>query len=242
MTKATAVWEGNRQLRRMLVPIDSLAAHPMNPRQHDLPAIKESLGRYGQQRPILIVPAGRVTTSPTIIAGHGTTAAAGELGWTHIAALESQLTDDEIERFVLADNRTSDRAGYHDETLAQLLGNLVENGGDLAGTGYVRDDLDALLASLRKNVRDGGHGPDWVPPAPTEPKSRRGELYDLGEHLLMCGDATSDEDSQDAHRGHQGAGDHHRPALRDRARHEVFGHAQGQRVRARWQRLRAGHR
>lgn len=194
MAKATAVWQGNRQLRRMLVPIDSLAAHPMNPRQHDLPAIRESLERYGQQRPILIVPPGRVTTSATIIAGHGTTAAAEELEWTHIAALTSELTDDEIERFVLADNRTSDRAGYHDETLAKLLTQVNEQRSGLAGTGYTRDDLDALLADLRKSVRTGGHGPDYVPPPPAEPKSRRGELYDLGEHLLMCGDCTSDED------------------------------------------------
>lgn len=137
MTKTTAkrVWEGNRQLNRMLVPIDSLAPHPDNPRRHDLAAIKESLERFGQQRPIIVVPPGRVDVDrATIIAGHGTTAAAAELGWTHIARL--------------ADLRARDR---------------------------------------QRGLTD----PDDVPDAPEEPQSQVGEVYELGQHLLMCGDATN---------------------------------------------------
>lgn len=199
MTKAPTVrpvWRGPAQLRKLLVPIGLLAPHPSNPRRHDLPRIKASLEALGQQKPIVVVPVGRLNPEfPTIVAGHGTTFAARELGWTHIAAIESDLADDDIDRFVLADNRSSDNAGYHDDRLATLLAGLAERNG-LAGTGYDRDDLDNLLADLRKNKRDGGHGPDWVPEPPSEPVSKRGEVYELGDHRLMCGDASDEADLQ----------------------------------------------
>ena len=191
---ARPVWRGSPSLEPLLVPIGLLAPHPSNPRRHDLPRIRESLGALGQQKPIIVVPAGRLHDEfPTIVAGHGTTYAARDLGWTHVAAIESDLADDDIDRFVLADNRASDQAGYHDDQLAALLSQLADRDG-LEGTGYVRDDLDALLADLRKSKRDGGHGPDWAPEPPGDPISRRGEVYELGPHRLMCGDASDEHD------------------------------------------------
>ena len=195
-TRTRKKWNGNSAIARFTVPIDSLAPHPDNPRGHDLEAIASSLEAFGQQRPILVVPAGRVDPDrATIIAGHGTTASAQEhLGWTHIAALESDLTDEEIERYVLADNRTSDLGTYDDELLAKLLERAAESRAGLQGTGYVRQDLQTLLAEIahrakRKSARD----PDDAPEPPAKPKSKLGEVYELGPHLLMCGDATDEE-------------------------------------------------
>jgi hypothetical protein len=141
------VWEGNAALRRLVVEIDSLAPHPQNPRVHDLPAIRESLREFGQQRPVLVVPPGRIDpTRATIIAGHGTTAAAAEEGWTHIAIVTSDLSDADIDRYLAADNRTSDLGTYDDRQLLGLLGRLDEVG--YSGTGYQHDDLAELRALL----------------------------------------------------------------------------------------------
>lgn len=194
MTKAPTarpVWHGPPALRKLLVPIGLLAPHPLNAREHDLPAIMESLKELGQQKPIVLVPVGRVHPEfPTIVAGHGTTFAARELGWSHIAAVESDLADADVERFVLADNRTSDRAGYNDEALARLLQHAQDRG-SLRGTGYDRDDLDSLLADLRLRARRNAQRgePDAVPPMPAEAASKPGEVYALGDHVLVCGDA-----------------------------------------------------
>lgn len=185
-------WNGSPSLRKLLVPIGLLAPHPSNPRKHDLPAIKASLEHLGQQKPIVVVPPGRVHPDfQTIVAGHGTTFAARELGWTHIAAVESDLADADIERFVLADNRASDLGGYNDERLAELLQGLHDNGG-LVGTGYDRSDLTQLLSALKLKNKHLGE-PDAVLEPPAEPKSKEGEVYELGVHRLLCGDATDSE-------------------------------------------------
>lgn len=178
------VWHGPPALKKLLMPIGLLAPHPSNPRRHDLPRIKESLEALGQQKPIVVVPAGRLNPEfPTIVAGHGTTFAARDLGWTHVAAIESDLADDDIDRFVLADNRASDQAGYHDDRLAELLAGLADRNG-LDGTGYVRDDLDTLLADLRlRDRRNEQRGDaDAVPSMPTDAVSKPGEVYELGDH------------------------------------------------------------
>lgn len=152
MAVAAKTWEGNRALRRLLVPLDTLAPHPDNPRVHDLPVISASLARFGQQRPILVVPAGRVDANrATIVAGHGTTAGAAELGWTHVAIIESDLTDAEIEAYLAADNRVGDLGSYEDDRLLALL-KRIDEGPGLEGVGYGRDDLDDLLASLQEKA------------------------------------------------------------------------------------------
>jgi DNA modification methylase len=183
-------WSGAPSLRKLLVPIGLLAPHPDNPRKHDLPAIRASLEELGQQKPIVVVPPGSIHPEfQTIVAGHGTTLAARELGWTHIAAVESDLSSEDIARFVLADNRTADRAGYDTEALAKMLGEVAERDA-LAGTGYDREDLRSLLADLRARDRQRGYTePDDVPDVPEEFDSEPGKVYELGDHRVLCGDS-----------------------------------------------------
>jgi ParB-like chromosome segregation protein Spo0J len=139
---AEAVWRGNEGLRPLLVPIADLKPHPRNPRRHDLKAIAASLEAFGQQRPVLALP------NETLVAGHGTVEAAGDLlGWTHIAVVRSDLPDGEVIRYVLADNRTSDLGTYEMNVLGDILRDLMEKG-RLEGTGYDADDADDVLAEL----------------------------------------------------------------------------------------------
>jgi len=103
--------------------------------------IAQSLSRFGQQRPVLALPDG------VIVAGNHTYRAAVELDWTHVAVVRSDLSDDEAEAYLLADNRTSDLGEYDQDALAELLKPRY-SADTLLGTGYGRDDVEQLLAEL----------------------------------------------------------------------------------------------
>ncbi len=166
-----------QSLDSSIVRIDSLRPYPRNPRRGDVEAIKESLEQHGQYRPIIV---SRRTSE--VLAGNHTFLAAKALGWKEILVTLLDVDDEQARRIVLVDNRTNDLAGYDEAELLELL----EGVDDLEGTGYDQDALDDLLEEVR--------GPlpleeDEVPPPPPEPKTRPGDLYALGGHRLLCGDA-----------------------------------------------------
>lgn len=137
---AKRVWEGNAELGRSLVPIARLTPHPRNPRKGDVELIADSLRRFGQQRPVLIDAEHR------IVAGNHTYQAAASLDWTHVAAVRTDLTEaQDIERYLVADNRTSDLATYDNSELLALL----EAQPELTGTGYSDEDK-ALIAAVER--------------------------------------------------------------------------------------------
>lgn len=141
MTEMThGIHEG---LAEFAQPIDSLKPHPKNPRMGNVDAIAESLEANGQMKPIVCKADG------TIVAGNHTFKAAAKLGWTHVAALLLEMTDDQEAKYLLADNRVSDLAGYDLEVLQPMLAEMQE-AGNLAGTGFTADDVDDLTAELGK--------------------------------------------------------------------------------------------
>lgn len=159
-----------------LARIDSLDPYPGNPRRGDLAAIKESITKNGQYRPIV---ANRRNNQ--VLAGNHTLRAARELGWEEIAVSWVEVDDEQAARIVLVDNRANDLAGYDEESLAALLQELPE----LEGTGYDRDDLDSLLADLgRSEISE-----NEAPPLPEKASTRLGDVFELGPHRLICGDA-----------------------------------------------------
>ena len=115
------------------VDIDSLQAHPMNPRLGDIAAIAESLRVNGQYSPIVV-------WGNTIIAGTHTWKAAKSLGWKEIAVTHYEGSEKDALRVLIADNRTSDIATYDNEYLLELLKSLP----DLEGTGYDPGFIDEL--------------------------------------------------------------------------------------------------
>jgi hypothetical protein len=138
------------ELRAHLRPIDDLVPLPNNPRQGDIGAISESLLRFGQQKPIVVDSEG------VILAGNHTYHAAVALGWTEIAAVESNLNGADRPAFALADNRIADLATYDQMALAELLDELYDDGG-LIGTGFDGDDLDTLVADLAAEMAQPEH-------------------------------------------------------------------------------------
>jgi site-specific DNA-methyltransferase (adenine-specific) len=165
-----------RHLETRTVPIADLRPFASNPRRGDLKAIADSLRANGQYRPIV---ARRQTGE--VLAGNHTLRAARDLGWTEIAATFVDCTDEQAKRIVLADNRTNDLAAYDDSALVELLQGLPS----LEGTGYDQEALEQLLDELDPEPLLE----DEVPPPSPEPRTRPGDLYQLGPHRLLCGDA-----------------------------------------------------
>ncbi|MCC6672174.1 MAG: site-specific DNA-methyltransferase [Planctomycetes bacterium] len=179
-------------LRALAVPIASLTLDPANARLHserNLEAIQASLVRFGQRAPVVVQKKGMV-----VRAGNGRVAAARALGWTHIAALLVDDGDAEATAYAIADNRTSELAAWDEAALARLLRSLeAEDGIDVAVTGFTRDEVDRLFAEA---FPEEAAPPmeDEVPPPPVEAVTRPGDLWVLGEHRLLCGDARQAED------------------------------------------------
>ena len=127
-------------LKPLAVEIDSLTPDPSNARKHDkrnIEAIKASLARFGQTKPIVLHANGS-----TIIAGNGTWYAAKELGWTHIAAAKTNLDTAEAVAYGIADNKTAELAEWEDDTLRDLMDALPD---DLKlTTGFEVDEIDGL--------------------------------------------------------------------------------------------------
>ncbi len=179
------------QLRPLALPLEELAKDPANARRHperNLESIVTSLRLYGQRKPVVVRKSGMV-----VEAGNGTVEAARRLGWTHVAAVV--VDDDPITAtgFSIADNRSAELAEWDEEALSRLLRELRTEEVDLVALGWTDDELKELLQEL-----DPAAGGDADDPGPSEPPvdpvSKPGELYELGPHRLLCGDATSAED------------------------------------------------
>lgn len=169
-------------LKPLAVAIDTLRPYERNPRNGDLEAIKESLEANQQYRPIVVN-----ARDNRILAGNHTYAAAIELEWEEIAATFVDVDEEQAARIVLVDNRTNDLAWNDDALIAEILNELP----DLEGTGYDDDALEEILAGIEQRESEGLTDPDAVPEVPDEPVTKRGDVWCLGRHRVMCGDATS---------------------------------------------------
>lgn len=127
------------------VPIDSIQLDPANVRRHptrNVDAIKGSLARFGQQRPLI------VDHRNIVIAGNGTLQAARELGWTHIQIVRTALAGVEAVAFSVADNRTSETSEWDQQALADTLAALQAEDVDLVGSvGFSAEEFAALIGS-----------------------------------------------------------------------------------------------
>ena len=173
------------------VSLDSLHQDPANARSHDaanMAAIEASLERFGQAEPLVVQE-----SSGRVIGGNGRLAAMRKLNWTECDVVELDVDDLQATALGIALNRTGELASWDDSTLARLLDELRSEDA-LDGVGFNTDELDELLDQLSadlepKDLDDPGPGAP-----PDEPVSRPGDLWVLGEHRLLCGDSTSEDD------------------------------------------------
>lgn len=141
---------GTLQVER--VPYGTLKPHKENPRTGDVDAIIESITINGVFRPVICA------SDYTILAGHHLYQALGELGHDDVDVVRIPVAPDSAEarKVMLADNRTSDLAGYDDGLLLGLLKDLTADGNDLLGTGWsVEYDLPFLERKVEADLRFG---------------------------------------------------------------------------------------
>lgn len=169
-------------LEKLKVPVDGLKHYGKNPRRGDVDMIADSLGRHGQYKPIVVR-----TGTMEVLAGNHTLKAAKSLGWANIAATFIDVDDDQAARIVLVDNKTNDAAGYDDEELVALLGTLP----DLDGTGFTGEEMDQLLAGVEPEPEQAGEDADLLGDEPANTVSKEGDVWELGPHRLVVGDATA---------------------------------------------------
>lgn len=173
-------------LRPLAVPIDSLVPLPNNPRRGDVASVAASLERFTQRKPVVVRREDRV-----IVAGNHTWLAAKQLGWSEIAAVLVDEDETTSQAYALADNRTSELGGFDREALAELVESVGRVDPELlAAASFTSADLAELVGG---EVTFGKTDPDAVPEAPT-PTTKPGDLWLLGSHRVLCGDATRAED------------------------------------------------
>jgi DNA modification methylase len=172
-------------------PLADLIPDAGNARTHSdaqVAQIAGSIRAFGFNNPVLVDGANG------IIAGHGRLLAARQLGLATVPTIElAHLSAAQKRAYILADNKLAEQAGWDEELLALELGDLAALDFDLTLTGFDTAELDRLLAFDPDGGNDGTP-PVVIPEPPRNPASRTGDLWLLGEHRLLCGDATSHAD------------------------------------------------
>ncbi|MFO0804412.1 MAG: DNA modification methylase [Gemmataceae bacterium] len=169
-------------------PIGSIQPYENNPRVNDagIDAVAASIREYGFRQPIV------VDERDVIIVGHTRYKAARKLGLATVPVHVARgLTESQARAYRIADNQTANLSAWDDERLPLELSALQDVGFDLSLTGFSGEELQELLAPA---ATGGLCDPDDVPEAPREPITRPGDLWLLGRHRLLCGDATKAED------------------------------------------------
>lgn len=154
-----------------------------NPRKNDqaVEAVAASIREFGFRQPIVVDAEG------VIIVGHTRYKAALLLGLKQAPVVVAEdLTPEQAKAYRIADNQTAEASDWDLDLLPIELGELQAAGQDLAPLGFSSEALALLLAPA---VQEGLTDPDDIPAPPAEPTARRGDLWKLGEHRLLCGDS-----------------------------------------------------
>ena len=170
-----------------LWPIDRLRPYERNPRTHSeaqVDQIAASMVEFGWTNPILI------DENAGILAGHGRLLAARKLGLAEVPVIRFEhLSEAQKRAYLIADNQLALQAGWDDALLAEELAWLRDERFDLDLVGFDATELERLLA-IADGETASDEAEDEVPEPPEEPVSRPGDLWVLGNHRLLCGDAT----------------------------------------------------
>jgi len=170
----------------VLRSVEDLIPYVNNSRKHSdeqVAQIAASIKEFGWTNPIL------VDGDKGIIAGHGRLMAARKLKMKEVPTIElNHLTDTQRKALIIADNKLALNADWDNELLTIELNELLADGFALDLLGFNADELQELLNPVEV---EGLTDEDAVPEVPEKPKTRLGDIYQLGNHRLMCGDSTS---------------------------------------------------
>lgn len=168
------------------VEIEKLKPYKNNARTHSdeqIEKIAKSMKEFGFINPVL------VDGNLNVIAGHGRILGAKKLGMKEVPCLFIEnLTEEQKRAYIIADNRLAEDAGWDKELLKIELEDLKNMNFDITLTGFELEDFDFSMEETEV-IED-----EFDETVPEEPTSKKGEIYKLGKHFLMCGDSTDIND------------------------------------------------
>lgn len=168
------------------VEIEKLIPYKNNARTHSdeqIEKIAKSMKEFGFINPVL------VDGDLNVIAGHGRILGAKKLGMKEVPCLFIEdLTEEQKRAYIIADNRLAEDAGWDKELLKIELEDLKNMNFDITLTGFELEDFDFSMDETEV-IED-----EFDETVPEEPTSKKGEIYKLGKHFLMCGDSTDIND------------------------------------------------
>ena len=172
-------------LKIEMLPIEELNPYENNAKLHpkeQIDQIVRSMEEFGNNDPIAI------DENNVIIEGHGRLLALKQMGEKEVPVIRlKHLTDEQKRAYILAHNQLTLNTGFDEEILAAELESIV--GIDMADFGFDLDVVDVV-----EELTDVEEDSDFDVTPPKEPKSKPGDLYQLGNHRLLCGDSTSLDD------------------------------------------------
>jgi DNA modification methylase len=175
---------GKHTERLELIAIDKLIPYANNARTHSDEQIKKiqaSLREFGFVNPVLI------DKDCGIIAGHGRVEAAKREGMTEVPCVwVEHLTEAQKKAYILADNRLALDAGWDMEVLKVELAGLQDIDFNIDLTGFNSEELSDIFGEEELEAVED----DYEVELPEEPKTKLGDIYQLGRHRLICGDST----------------------------------------------------
>lgn len=170
------------------VKVSELNPHPKNPRIHPESALNKlvkSIREYGWTNPILVSKDGY------ILAGHARLKAAEKAGIEEVPAIYLPLEGSKAEAYLIADNRLQDETEWDNEKLKNLLAELDKGDFDIELTGFDVNEIEDLMTQFYTESKTDE---DRIPEPPEEPITKSGDLWLLGNHRLLCGDAANKSD------------------------------------------------
>ena len=163
------------------VEIDSIKPYKNNAKKHpkeQIEQIKSSIEKFGMDDPIGV-------WKDEVVEGHGRLIACKELGYTEVPVIRlDHLTDTQRKAYTLAHNKLTMNSDFDIDILETELEDLSKEL-DMSDFGF---DIDLDIEEEQEIIEDE------VPDVPEEPKAKLGDIYQLGNHRLMCGDSTKEED------------------------------------------------
>ncbi len=167
-------------------PLERLKPYANNAKMHgadQVAKIAASMAEFGWTVPCLVSDDGE------LIAGHGRVLAAEQLGLSEAPVIVlGHLSDEQRRAYRIADNKLTEMGEWNEAVLSEELQLLAAEDFDLSLIGFDDAELDALLSGLDEETDTEGE--DDIPEPPEDPVSRPGDLWVLGNHRLLCGDAT----------------------------------------------------
>jgi len=179
-------------LKIEMLSIEELVPYSKNARHNEkaVDKVASSIKEFGFKNPIII------DANNEIIAGHTRLLAAKKLGIIEVPTIMAEdLSPEQVRAFRIADNKTGEYAEWDFELLAQELEELNKEGYSLDLTGFDFSEAEKLMDEFKQETEENMEE-ETVPAPPENPITKRGDIWLLGKHRLMCGDSTIASDME----------------------------------------------